>query len=69
LPKIIEKYPHFRAVINLIPGRRSHVIRQMIDELGIQEYVTLFDGLDQDDLIYYIAASDIVFVPSLSDGF
>ncbi len=69
LPEIIKAHPHFKAVLNIIPGRRDHKIYSLIKKLQLENYITLLHGLQQTDLVNLVYMADFVIVPSISDGF
>jgi len=51
------------------PKDRYENIKRMIKDLNIKDKVILIDPVPRDELPNYIAASDCVVVPSLSEGF
>ena len=69
IPHIIKKYPDFKAIINLIPGKRDYLIYKLVKKLGIQEHVLFLHGVQKQELVNLVLLADMVIVPSISDGF
>lgn len=69
IPEIIEDHPTFKAILNIIPGKRDHKIHKLIKKLGLESHVIVLHGLQQIDLVNLVCLADFVIVPSISDGF
>ncbi|USN56001.1 MAG: hypothetical protein H6765_05665 [Candidatus Peribacteria bacterium] len=67
IPAIVEKFPHFHAILNIIPSKRDHDILHLIQELGIQDHLLLLHGLQIQQLVSVVSAADFAVVPSLSE--
>jgi glycosyltransferase involved in cell wall biosynthesis len=71
VPLITQKIPNSKLVLILAddPKDRYENIKRMITNLNIEDNVVLLAPVPRDELPNYIAASDCVAVPSLSEGF
>jgi D-inositol-3-phosphate glycosyltransferase len=71
VPLIIQQIPDSKLVLILAddPKDRYENIKRMVDKLKLEDSVILLDPVPRDELPSYIAASDCVVVPSLSEGF
>ena len=71
VPLISERIPQSRLVILLgkDPSDRYQNIKLMIKNLDIEDKIILLAPVPRSELPSYIAASDCVVVPSLSEGF
>jgi glycosyltransferase involved in cell wall biosynthesis len=71
VPLISKRIPKSRLVILLgkDPSDRYQHIKRMIKNLGIEDKIILLAPVPRSELPSYIAASDCVVVPSLSEGF
>ena len=71
VPLISERIPESRLLMLLAddPRDRYYSIKKMIKNLNIEDKVILLDPVSRNELPNYIAASDCVVVPSLSEGF
>jgi len=71
VPSILKKIPGAKLLLILAhdPPDRYRYITELIRNLRIQESVILLDPVPLERLVDYIAASDCVVVPSLSEGF
>lgn len=71
VPLISQRIPESRLVILLgrDPSDRYQHIKRMIKNLGIEDKIILLAPVPRSELPSYIAASDCVVVPSLSEGF
>ena len=69
LPILLQVYQNLQLVLNIIPGKRDHKIFALIEKLEIQEHVIILHGLQQEILVSLVQLSDIVIVPSVSEGF
>lgn len=70
-PLIKQKIPDSKLLMLLAndPKDQYEKIRHMIRDLNIADSIILLDPVPRNDLPGYIAASDCVVVPSLSEGF
>ena len=71
VPLISGKLPDSRLLMLLAddPKDRYYNIKEMIKHLNIEDKVILLNPVPRNELPDYIAASDCVVVPSLSEGF
>jgi glycosyltransferase involved in cell wall biosynthesis len=71
VPLIIQQIPDSKLVLILAddPRDRYENIKRMVNKLKLEDNVILLDPVPRDELPSYIAASDCVVVPSLSEGF
>jgi glycosyltransferase involved in cell wall biosynthesis len=69
IPDILKDHPHFKAILNIIPGNRDHKIYSLIKKLHLEEHIIILHGLAQKDLVNLVYLADFVIVPSISDGF
>lgn len=71
VPIISEKIPNSKLLLILANDSKDRYedIIKMIDNLKIKDKVVLLDPVPRKELPNYIAASDCVVVPSLSEGF
>jgi len=71
VPLISKKNPNSKLLLILAnePKDRYEVILRMIRNSGVEGNIILLDPVSRNDLPNYIAASDCVVVPSLSEGF
>ena len=71
VPLIARQIPHSKLLLILSrnPEDRYKVVTKMIQDLDIGNKVVLLDPVSRNELPNYIAASDCVVVPSLSEGF
>jgi glycosyltransferase involved in cell wall biosynthesis len=71
VPLISERIPESRLVMLLgkEPSARYENIKKMMKNLSIEDKIILLDPVPRSELPSYIAASDCVVVPSLSEGF
>jgi len=71
VPLITQEIPDSKLVLVLAddPKDRYENIKRMVDKLKIKDNVILLDPVPRNELPSYIAASDCVVVPSLSEGF
>lgn len=71
VPEISREIPESRLILILSkePKQRHDCLLKRIDELGIGDKIILLDSMPRTELPAYIAASDCVVVPSLSEGF
>jgi D-inositol-3-phosphate glycosyltransferase len=71
VPLISQKISNARLLL-IIPreiSERYEKIKTLINELEIKDKVVMLDPVPRNELPDYIAASDCVIVPSLSEGF
>lgn len=69
LPHIVEKYPDFVIILDIIHAQRDKEIRKKIRTLKLKNNIIEFHGLLKKDLLHKVALADFVIVPSLSEGF
>lgn len=71
VPLISKRIPSSKLLLVLSsdPHKGYGKVKKIIDELGIEDSIILLDPLPVNLLTKYIAASDCVVVPSLSEGF
>jgi glycosyltransferase involved in cell wall biosynthesis len=71
VPLISKKIHNSKLLLILAndPNDRYKKIVKMIDDLNIKHKIILLDPVPRKELPNYIAASDCVVVPSLSEGF
>ncbi len=69
IPAILEQHPDFKAVLNIIPGKRDYKIYKLIKKLHLEHHTIILHGLQQTDLVNLVYLADFVIVPSISDGF
>jgi glycosyltransferase involved in cell wall biosynthesis len=71
VPLILEKIPNSKLLLILAndPKDRYESIVKMISDLDIKDKIILQDPVPRKELPNYIAATDCVVVPSLSEGF
>jgi len=71
VPLITRKIPDSKLLLILAndPANRFESIKKMIVDLNIEDRIILIDPVPRIELPDYIAASDCVVVPSLSEGF
>jgi glycosyltransferase involved in cell wall biosynthesis len=71
VPLIAEKIPGARLLMILgkMPEDGYRKITGMVKEMGLEGSVTILDPVPRAELPSYIAASDCVVVPSISEGF
>ena len=71
IPVISERIPGSRLLLILgkKPKNRYEAIRKMIMDLNVERETILLDPVPRNELPEYIAASDCVVVPSLTEGF
>jgi glycosyltransferase involved in cell wall biosynthesis len=71
VPLILRQIPNAKLILLLAkePEAGYGSIKKLIKELDIEKDVLLLDPVLRGELPYYIAASDCVVVPSLSEGF
>lgn len=71
IPLISEKIPNSTALLILAshPRARYENLKRMLKALDIEDKIVLLDPVPRSELPSYIAASDCVVVPSLSEGF
>lgn len=71
VPLISERLPKSKLLMLLAkePRDRYENVKKMIADLNIEDEIMLLDPVPRDELPNYIAASDCVVVPSLSEGF
>lgn len=71
VPLIKQAIPDSKLLLILAndPKDRYDNIKRMISDLGIEDNIILFDPVPRNELPSYIAASDCVVIPSLSEGF
>ncbi|HEY83028.1 MAG TPA: glycosyltransferase family 4 protein [Dehalococcoidia bacterium] len=71
VPLISQRIPDSKLVLILTnePRDRYESIKKLIKDLNIEGKVMLLDPLPRSELPDYIAASDCVVIPSLSEGF
>ncbi|MFC1871165.1 glycosyltransferase family 4 protein [Chloroflexota bacterium] len=71
VPLIAHKIPNSKLILILAhePANRYKSIRNLIDYMSIGDRIILLNPLPRAELLDYIAASDCVVVPSLSEGF
>lgn len=71
VPMILERVPDSRFLLILAndPRDRYKNITKMVRDLNIKDKTILLDPVPRAELPDYIAASDCVVVPSLSEGF
>ena len=71
VPLIAEKIPNARLLMILgkMPEDGYRKITGMVKAMGLEDKVTLLEPVPRDELPSYIAASDCVVVPSISEGF
>lgn len=71
VPLIADKIPSARLLMILgkLPEAGYRKIVSLIKELGLENSITLLDPVPRGELPSYIAASDCVIVPSISEGF
>lgn len=71
VPEIIKNNPnaHFYLVGPVRSEEYLRRINEMVEELGVSQYVTLTGEVTQDDLVNYYRMSDIYLQPSYQEGF
>jgi len=71
VPLVAQRIPNSKLLLILAndPSDRYENIKMMIQNLSIDDKIILRDPVPRDELPNYIAASDCVIVPSLSEGF
>jgi len=71
VPLVSKKVPNSKLVLILTsePRDKYESIKKLIQDLSIEDKVMLLDPLPRSELPDYIAASDCVIIPSLSEGF
>ncbi len=71
VPLISQRIPDSKLMLVLAndPKDRYENIKKMIQDLNVKDKVILLDPVPRNELPGYIAASDCVVVPSLSEGF
>jgi len=71
VPLIAEKIPGARLLMILgkMPEDGYRKITSLVKEMGLEDRITLLDPVPRGELPSYIAASDCVVVPSISEGF
>jgi len=71
VPLVLEQIPNAKLILLLAkePEAGYKSIKKLIKELDIEKDVLLLNPVPRSELPYYIAASDCVVVPSLSEGF
>ena len=71
VPLTSERIPNSKLLLILAndPRDRYENIKKMIKDLKIEDRVILLDSVLRTELPHYIAASDCIVVPSLSEGF
>jgi glycosyltransferase involved in cell wall biosynthesis len=68
---VARKIPNSKLLLILAndPVNRYEIIKKMIEDLNIRDKIILLDPVPRAELPDYIAASDCVVIPSLSEGF
>jgi glycosyltransferase involved in cell wall biosynthesis len=71
VPSITERVPgsHLVLILGRSPRDRYDRIRRRVDELGVEDSVTILDPVDREVLPEFVGSADCVVVPSLSEGF
>ena len=71
VPLITQKIPQAKLVLILSrePRPQYHQIMSMIEKLQLNMSVILVESLERERLLEYIASSDCVVIPSLTEGF
>jgi len=71
VPSILKKIPGAKLLLILAhdPRDRYRYIMELIRNMHLQDSVILLDPVPLEKLVDYIAASDCVVVPSISEGF
>ncbi len=71
VPLIIQKIPHAKLVLILSrePRPQYQQIVSLIESLQLKASIILVESLERKRLLEYIASSDCVVVPSLTEGF
>jgi len=71
VPFITKEIPDSKLLLILAsdPANRYEIIKKLIEDLNIKDRIILLDPVPRAELPDYIAASDCVVIPSLSEGF
>lgn len=69
IPRIVEIIPNFKAIIAIPDWNRNNEIKKIILKNNLQENILICDNFETNEIIELIYISDVVIVPSISDGF
>ena len=73
LPAVLKEIPDARVVLMLSNketyAARHAVLHELIEREGVQDSVQIIDPVGNDRLAQYIQSTDVVVLPSLSEGF
>jgi glycosyltransferase involved in cell wall biosynthesis len=69
IPEVRKNIPHAHFVFNIIDSKRTKTIIKTIKKMGLDDAITIHQGMEIDELQRLIVASDVVVAPSLAEGF
>ncbi|MGD0423867.1 MAG: glycosyltransferase family 4 protein [Candidatus Bathyarchaeia archaeon] len=68
MAEVVTRIPD--AMLIVVGSRKyEHQMQLLTQDLGIQQHVIFAGPVERDELPFYYAASDVVAVPSISEGF